>query len=317
MVEQLKKGGMAYMIKFKKAKIFILVGAVIFTCTFRSKASEVIMESTMEEVTTTVTDTVTEESTELPETSETEGTSEEAVDTETITSENTTTGTEAQNEELQVMALEDETEDTSATTEIQEGMSEVVQPVISVVLPGDVSFMIDQYNIETTDTEYQITSPVYEIVNLSEVDVKVGVTSSITSSGFEFMTAKSEQDLVSSDSAGKKALYMAMRIADAGTDTDVLEGNYAFNSSTADCVMSKETPDSVSLLLEQADADGNAVSNGKTAFKFIGNVDPHREYTDGELKVQTVFSLEILTKEQYTEMKENLQSDKQNMLVVE
>lgn len=208
------------------------------------------------------------------------------------------------------------TEEMTNTTSEYIGEEVEETPIINVVLPGEFDLTLDPYGINSDNPDNQISSPVYEIINYGSQDVVVSVKPSIISKGFEWKEKPPEKgtDLTSSDIKKGKAVYLAMRVADSGKKRNIENGKYTFRNAEYDQVVSKKESDCYNFLLRGTDAEGNVVTEGKSAFRFVGNLDPKGEYQDGELKIEVVFSLSILDENEVDQMKKEEITDKLNFI---
>lgn len=182
---------------------------------------------------------------------------------------------------------EQQKEKPDSDTASQEKNTEQDMGVISVALPQEFNLKIDPLYLETEDVDLQISSPVYEIVNYGTQAVEVLVQPQVVSDGFLFCDAPpaAGEDL-ESDASGK-ALYLCMQLESPAADGEA-------GSFSAGAVLSKQKPDSFTVRLEGAGEDGKITDSCKARFRFAGNVDPHAEYTNGELKITATFTIHSL-----------------------
>lgn len=188
------------------------------------------------------------------------------------------------------------------------------EQIINVALPGNLSLRIDPFSLDTKDRDTQITSEVYEIVNYGDTDVVVDVRPSITSSGFALVGDKPETGTyVSAEAEEGKPVYLAVQIADCGDEQDILDGNYTFEQTQYDLVVSKEDPDHCRFLLAAAKG-GQPTSESKAAFRFRGNANPRVKYLDGELKFKVEFQMHLLSDTEMDSLREAAVEEKLNFL---
>lgn len=258
-----------------------------------------------------------------------------------------------------------------------EGEGTVITPVIEIGLPGDMSFQIDPFMVDSGDK--QIVAGDYNIVNYGNVAVGVDVYPTIiagTNSNLEVETAAT---LVTGDTTktkyadfkakadNKKAVFLTAIAADkepAGTavntlDTDedgiyefaytagdghvgraktktatgvttfgaatagattgsniILKGAEAVNAETAGAVTAAAKGDKLSFVVKEAklNADTGAYEpnlDSIASFTFGGAVDAHAEFEDGDVAVQTIFQMKLLTKND----KAKLEADKNKQAV--
>lgn len=182
---------------------------------------------------------------------------------------------------------EQQKEKPDSDTASQEKNTEQDMGVISVALPQEFDLKIDPLYLETEDVDLQISSPVYEIVNYGTQAVEVLVQPQVVSDGFLFCDAPpaAGEDL-ESDASGK-ALYLCMQLESPAADGEA-------GSFSAGAVLSKQKPDSFTVRLEGAGEDGKITDSCKARFRFAGNVDPHAEYKNGELKITATFTIHSL-----------------------
>ncbi len=147
--------------------------------------------------------------------------------------------------------------------------------VVNVELPGDYLFYINPDG-RWDDSEQQIYSEEYEIVNHSNVDVRIRIHPYVVGGDFEWVEKAPEdgKHLEMTDRDKKGAVYLVYRVGDH------------------EIVMSKETTETYEVILKSADNDGNAVQDGRLAISFAGNVDPEGSYPEGEMRIRVDYSFE-------------------------
>lgn len=237
------------------------------------------------------------------------------------------------------------------------GDGTVVTPVLEVQLPGDLAFAIDPLKIENN---MQIIGGDYNIINYSNVPVKITVNPSIVQSDALNIAASAPELNVTLDSnkttfgdlasvSGKKNVYLyaipadvVTKLTDANED-GIYEFSYAAGSATtvgraafvaggtqeaptwtaaplaglascdtADIVLEATTLNTagtkkMEFVLETPtfDAEGaldKADNKGITAvasYTVAGCVDPKAVFADGDVQIQAVYKMEILTKNTY------------------
>lgn len=215
--------------------------------------------------------------------------------------------------------IEEELDRKLAEEELRSGTAQInseEDKLIDVALPDDLSVLIDQYSVHTPDGDTQITSEVYEIVNYGNVPVRIDIETVVDGAGFELVDEKPAEgtDLRSRDASEARAVYLELQLADEGDEEDILEGRYTFDNTEYDQVMSTDSPDGFSLLLDPADEEGNPTAGGKAAFRFRGNVDPHARYDNVQLKFRMAFTLHVLDEEESGELRGAVTEGKWNLL---
>lgn len=247
-----------------------------------------------------------------------------------------------------------------------EGEGTVITPVIEIGLPGDMSFQIDPFMVDSGDK--QIVAGDYNIVNYGNVAVGVDVYPTIIKGADSNLNVETTATLVTGDTtkyadltpvASKKAVFLTAIAADkvvdgtavntldtdedgiyefaytAGTDhvgrartktttgvttfgaatagaatgsQIVLKGAEAVNAETAGAVTAAATGDKLSFVVKEAklNADTGAYEpnlDSIASFTFGGAVDAHAEFEDGDVAVQTIFQMKLLTKNDKAELK--------------
>lgn len=243
-----------------------------------------------------------------------------------------------------------------------EGEGTVITPVIEIGLPGDMSFQIDPFMVDSGDK--QIVAGDYNIVNYGNVAVGVDVYPTIIKGSDSNLDVATTATLVTGDTTkyadltpveSKKAVFLTAIAADkvvAGTavntlDTDedgiyefaytagtghvgraktettkaadpvttfgaatagaatgsqiILKGAEAVNAETAGAVTDAAKGDKLSFVVNEAklNADTGAYEpnlDSIASFTFGGAVDAHAEFEDGDVAVQTIFQMKLLTK---------------------
>lgn len=208
---------------------------------------------------------------------------------------------------------------TNGGTAEVEGWSYTVSPTIYVELPGDLTFGLNPLYLDadgdtsTTGDNTQIVSTDFLVKNFSNVPVAVtaktkatagsGVTMVDTPAASNYDTTSKE--LVSAEN--EKAIVLAQMVPTAaitltnGEPGAMTTTAFAAASVKADVKTGKilgagdgkET--TFTFLLKSATADGALQAGGVSGFKFAGALDPSKTYAEGDVTVQTTFTLRALT----------------------
>lgn len=199
-----------------------------------------------------------------------------------------------------------------------EGASTTVEATLEVELPTDLSFGINPLKLDVSEdsskpNKKQIVGADYLITNYSNVDVLVKASTKVTAeSTVDLKTAgdyddKSFELLPTKD---KKAVLLIQALATAitvGTDESVTTTYGDFTASAAaDATSVKGKAGAIlgasdtDILFKLAKNDGTLKSANIGAFTFDGSVDPNAAFTDGDVKVTTVFTMSTLTDNQST-----------------
>lgn len=200
-----------------------------------------------------------------------------------------------------------------------------VEPVIEVEIPGDLTFGINPLYLDADDDgtaeTTQIVSSDYLIINYGNTAVNVDAKTKVSKKGekvqFKAMAAASfdsnTKELKGDTDKKNIALALLLPTADAdvskdtpelkttaltraGDQTDANVKGYVFAESNAGA--SATTLD-VSFLL-------NAYKNDKlekenvSGFRFDGFVDPAATFEEGDIELQTVFTLNLVTENEKT-----------------
>lgn len=164
---------------------------------------------------------------------------------------------------------------------------------IEVVLPTEFKLTVDAFGLEHDDSDRQIYSDCYEVVNHGEKDVIVTVTPILEFPDCELVATPPEKGmpLHATDREIKRAAYIALCIdcPEILEDVDAAEGKY-------ESVLSVDEPESISWKLTGTNEKGEVSPKGSFSFGFTGNVDTGGLYKDGEIKVKLVFSFEEVEK---------------------
>lgn len=199
-----------------------------------------------------------------------------------------------------------------------EGASTTVEATLEVELPTDLSFGINPLKLDVSEdsskpNKKQIVGADYFITNYSNVDVLVKASTKVTAeSTVDLKTAGAYDDksFELSPTADKKAVLLIQALATAitvGTDESVTTTYGDFTASAAasndatsvngkaGAILGTNDTD---ILFKLAKNDGTLKSTNIGAFTFDGSVDPNAAFTDGDVKVTTVFTMSTLTDNQ-------------------
>lgn len=201
-----------------------------------------------------------------------------------------------------------------------EGASTTVEATLEVELPTDLSFGINPLKLDVSEdsskpNKKQIVGADYLITNYSNVDVLVKASTKVTAeSTVDLKTAGAYDDksFELSPTKDKKAVLLIQALATAitvGTDESVTTTYGDFTASAAasndatsvngkaGAILGASDTD---ILFKLAKNDGTLKSANIGAFTFDGSVDPNAAFTDGDVKVTTVFTMSTLTDNQST-----------------
>lgn len=199
-----------------------------------------------------------------------------------------------------------------------EGTSSTVEPTIEVELPSDLSFGINPLKLDVSEdsskpNKKQIVGADYLITNYSNVDVLVKASTKVTAESTVDLKTEGAYDDKSfelSPTKDKKAVLLIQALATAitvGTDGSVAATYGDFTASAAasndatsvngkaGAILGTSDTD---ILFKLAKNDGTLKSANIGAFTFDGSVDPNAAFTDGDVKVTTVFTMSTLTDSQ-------------------
>lgn len=201
-----------------------------------------------------------------------------------------------------------------------EGASTTVEATLEVELPTDLSFGINPLKLDVSEdsskpNKKQIVGADYLIANYSNVDVLVKASTKVTAeSTVDLKTAGAYDDksFELSPTKDKKAVLLIQALATAitvGTDESVTTTYGDFTASAAasnDATSVNGKAGAIlgagdtDILFKLAKNDGTLKSANIGAFTFDGSVDPNAAFTDGDVKVTTVFTMSTLTDNQST-----------------
>lgn len=201
-----------------------------------------------------------------------------------------------------------------------EGASTTVEATLEVELPTDLSFGINPLKLDVSEdsskpNKKQIVGADYLITNYSNVDVLVKASTKVTAeSTVDLKTAGAYDDksFELSPTKDKKAVLLIQALATAitvGTDESVTTTYGDFTASAAasnDATSVNGKAGAIlgagdtDILFKLAKNDGSLKSANIGAFTFDGSVDPNAAFTDGDVKVTTVFTMSTLTDNQST-----------------
>lgn len=201
-----------------------------------------------------------------------------------------------------------------------EGASTTVEATLEVELPTDLSFGINPLKLDVSEdsskpNKKQIVGADYLITNYSNVDVLVKASTKVTAeSTVDLKTAGAYDDksFELSPTKDKKAVLLIQALATAitvGTDESVTTtyGDFTASDAASNDVTSVNGKagailgaSDTDILFKLAKNDGTLKSANIGAFTFDGSVDPNAAFTDGDVKVTTVFTMSTLTDNQST-----------------
>lgn len=201
-----------------------------------------------------------------------------------------------------------------------EGASTTVEATLEVELPTDLSFGINPLKLDVSEdsskpNKKQIVGADYLITNYSNVDVLVKASTKVTAeSTVDLKTAGAYDDksFELSPTKDKKTVLLIQALATAitvGTDESVTTTYGDFTASAAasnDATSVNGKAGAIlgagdtDILFKLAKNDGTLKSANIGAFTFDGSVDPNAAFTDGDVKVTTVFTMSTLTDNQST-----------------
>lgn len=216
-------------------------------------------------------------------------------------------------------AMADELNENGATQTVT-GESSAVQPIISVELPGDLTFAINPLRLDANDDgtkDEQIVATSYGIVNYSNVPVLVNAktkavaannTTLLGASTVEY-NANTDELKPSTDAAKEVLLIQAFPKASDGvawSNDTVTVKTQAF-AKIADATAAKgnaglilsQNENDVNFKLNAVSANGEPAADGVSGFTFVGAVNPNATFDDGDITVSTTFTLTTLTADQY------------------
>lgn len=215
-------------------------------------------------------------------------------------------------------AMADELNENGATQTVT-GESSAVQPIISVELPGDLTFAINPLRLDANDDgtkDEQIVATSYGIVNYSNVPVLVNAkTKAVAANNTNLLgTATVAYDtntseLTSADGAKDVLLIQAFPVATSGVawsnDTVTITPDKFEKIADASAAKAKGglilsgSENDVNFKLNAVSANGEPAADGVSGFTFVGAVNPNATFDDGDITVSTTFTLTTLTADQY------------------
>lgn len=215
-------------------------------------------------------------------------------------------------------AMADELNENGATQTVT-GESSAVQPIISVELPGDLTFAINPLRLDANDDgtkDEQIVATSYGIVNYSNVPVLVNAkTKAVAANNTNLLgTATVNYDANTDEltsAAGTKDVLLIQAFPSA-TDgvawsNDAVTVKAQELKKIADAAGAKAkgglilsgSENDVNFKLNAVSANGELAADGVSGFTFAGAVNPNATFDDGDITVSTTFTLTTLTEDQY------------------
>lgn len=215
-------------------------------------------------------------------------------------------------------AMADELNENGATQTVT-GESSAVQPIISVELPGDLTFAINPLRLDANDDgtkDEQIVATSYGIVNYSNVPVLVNAkTKAVAANNTNLLgTATVNYDANTDEltsAAGTKDVLLIQAFPSAtdgvawSNDAVTVKAQELKKIADADGAKAKGglilsgSENDVNFKLNAVSANGEPAADGVSGFTFAGAVNPNATFDDGDITVSTTFTLTTLTEDQY------------------
>lgn len=202
-----------------------------------------------------------------------------------------------------------------------EGSAYTVDPVISVELPGDLTFGINPLRLDadgvadTTTDKVQIVSGTYAVKNYSNVPVLVNAktTAKVADGSTANLLSTATYDTNSKEleaTTNKKNVFLLQTLPTAVTVDDAEAGTVSFTTGKIDdTITNADTAKAQAALVlgttatdinfKLATYDGTLKPANVSGFKFDGAVDPSATFTEGEITVSTVFTLKTITDKEF------------------
>lgn len=205
------------------------------------------------------------------------------------------------------------------------GDTYLVEPEIEVELPGDMTFGINPLKLEVSEDpensseKSQIVSGSYMITNYSNVPVAVSASTTIkentnlsivstTGTASSPSWASNAWDTTNNELkavAGKKAvlllqLYPKSIDNDGNMTMDALDLKASTKPNTIKGEILSTTAPAKPVCFVLNAFDESKAKDSKGGFKFGGAVDPNASFTENDIVLNTVFTMNILTDAQKT-----------------
>lgn len=211
------------------------------------------------------------------------------------------------------------------TSQKVEGDAWVQAPTVEVELPGDLTFGINPLRITVNNEEAgissvsaQIIGSDYTVTNYSDVNVivsantKASMGSGVTDVSFNEAPTYDADSREMDPADGKKNIWLAQLYPTSGTTVtpdgadwytvslNVTEPTYADGVEGTVMGQTVSTGDAnVQFRLAPFNSTDNVLVSGNVSgFRFAGSVDPNANFKDGDVHVETLFSLTTVTKDQ-------------------
>lgn len=183
------------------------------------------------------------------------------------------------------------------------GDSVVNTAIYNVILPSDLDFAVDKFEIAGKE---QIYGEDYPIINASAFPVRVDLSVSSTSLSGQLV---SENDARLTEKDAGKYFYLTTIVPEevnvaTVSAGDVAAGTISSNSTSANSVFPVATgaPAELAFALDGlADPATDTLStNNAATFTFGGKVNPYEDWKDKDLSLETAFTLIGLSRDGYT-----------------
>lgn len=193
-----------------------------------------------------------------------------------------------------------------------------VEPIISVELPGDLSFGINPLYLDAdgnNTADPQIISSDYTVKNFSNVPVAVTAkTEATVATDIEMITAPdastsydTNSKELKSSASDKRAVMLIMEApttaitvsngeAGAMATTAYTPGQAAADIKKTGKILGAGSDGATTFVFKLAAANADVLqAGGVSGFKFSGAVDPSKNYVDSDVTVKTTYTLQTLT----------------------
>lgn len=164
-----------------------------------------------------------------------------------------------------------------------------------VVLPADLDFAVDQYNVAGNGQIYGVS---YPIMNASDLAVKVTVTVSDNSANANLVDSITD-DALMSESANNVAYIAAIvpkslnidSVSAGNISANTISGNYAGSENTF--AVTAGSPTEFGFKLAKYDTENAPVlsSNNCATFSWTGKVNSATAWADGDISVKATFKM--------------------------
>lgn len=189
------------------------------------------------------------------------------------------------------------------------GNGTVDRATYNLILPSNLDFAVDSFEVNGNGQIYGVD---YPIVNASQFPVKVGIT--ISSNSRSAVLVESDSDKLDSLSANRTAYLAAYvpanisvaSVSAGAVSVNTISGNFTnVSANTAFPVLSGNAAEFSFKLGKLASPGADLSKSNVATFSWTGKVNTATKWADGDLSVESAFTITGLSSEAFTDLGSN------------